>query len=68
MWEDAGTGDLETDLFKTYTDHFIVYYEILQPQKYRALPSFQATVEDEDGRSNSSGKRSRPRSPEIPHA
>ncbi len=55
VWEDVATGDLETDLFETRTDRFIVSYEILQQQP-GGVPSLYATVEDEDGQTISSGK------------
>jgi hypothetical protein len=53
--EDVATGDLETDLFETRTDRFIVSYEILQLQP-GSEPTLQATVEDEERRTISSGK------------
>jgi hypothetical protein len=54
--EDVATGDLETDLFEVGTDRFIVSYELLNLAKGRELPTLYATVEDEDGRTISSGK------------
>ena len=54
--EDVATGDLETDLFETSTDRFIVSYELLNLAKGRELPTLYATVKHEDGRTISSGK------------
>lgn len=54
--EERERGDLETDLFETHTDRFVVSYELLNLQEGKALPSFQAMVEDEDGQSIASGK------------
>ena len=56
VWEGVATGDLETDLFETRTDRFIVSYEVLERRQQGALPNLWATVEDENGRSISSGK------------
>ena len=56
VWDDVATGDLETDLFETSTDRLVVSYEVLERARERGLPSFRATIEDEDGRSISSGK------------
>jgi hypothetical protein len=55
VWEGMATGDLETDLFETHTDRFIVSYEILE-QYPGSVPNLYATVEDEDGRSVSRGR------------
>ena len=65
VWEGVGTGELETDLFDTHTDRFIVSYEVLERPQERGLPSLSATVEDEDGRSISSGKIPSPQ-PGVP--
>jgi hypothetical protein len=51
----VATGDSETDLFETRTDRFIVSYEVLQLQPGQGMPSFHATIEDEDGRDIASG-------------
>jgi hypothetical protein len=59
-WEGVGTGDLETDLFEVGTDRFIVSYEILGLQPGSGLLTLDAAVEDENGRSISSGKISSP--------
>jgi len=56
VWEDVAMGDLETDLFETRTDRFIVSYEILERRQQGVMPSLYATVEDEDGRRIASGK------------
>ena len=56
MWEGVAAEGLETGLFETRTDRFIVSYKILQLQPGRVVPTLQATVEDEDGRRASSGK------------
>jgi hypothetical protein len=53
--ERLATGDLETNLFETSTDRFIVSYEVLQLQPGQGMPSFHATIEDEDGQIISSG-------------
>jgi hypothetical protein len=55
VWKGVGTGDLETDLFETRTDRFVVSYEVLERRQQGVMPSLYATVEDEDGRSISSG-------------
>jgi hypothetical protein len=54
--EDVATGDLETDLFDTHSDRFIISYEILELQPGSGLLTLNAAVEDENGRSISSGK------------
>ena len=54
--ERLATGDLEANLFETSTDRFIVSYEVLQLQPDQRMPSFHATIEDENGRSISSGE------------
>ena len=56
VWEGIGTGDLDTNLFETRTDRFIVSYEVLNLQVGGALPSLYATVEDGDGQNISSGE------------
>ncbi len=53
--EDVATGDLETDHFETHTERFVISYEVLKLQAGQAMPTLFATVEDEDGRSVSSG-------------
>ena len=55
VYERLATGDLETNLFETSTDRFIVSYEVLQLQPGQGMPSFHATIEDEDGRDIASG-------------
>jgi hypothetical protein len=61
VWEGIGTGDLESDLFETRTDRFIVSYEMLERPQERGIPTLSATVEDEDGRDISSGTIPSPR-------
>lgn len=54
--EDVATGDLETDLFETSTNRFVISYARLDLEKGdRMTPSF-ATIQDEQGRDVSSGK------------
>jgi hypothetical protein len=60
VWEGLGKGDLETNLFEAHTDRFIVSYDILQLPK-KGMPSLYATVENESGRSISSGHIPSPR-------
>lgn len=56
VWEDTTTGTLETDLFETNTNRFVISYARLDLEKGdRMTPSF-ATVQDEQGRDVSSGK------------
>ena len=56
VWEGVATGDLETDLFETNTNRFVISYARLDLEKDdRMTPSF-ATVQDEQGRHVSSGK------------